>query len=177
VVIKERGSVTMSKILQKYIGISAGVTNYNFTTVTESWELDKKSLITNVDFSFNVKNNKYTSSGSTYYSKPSISVTMKLYDEQRVLLGSYRLGNLSISSDRVDSKSSNGSQVIDLNDVKYIELIATGKRTVTSDISRCNCTVHYQEDWASEYIKNKVYDVIINNKYIQEYVTTGGVDE
>jgi hypothetical protein len=167
----------MSKILEKNISINAKVTSYSSETVTSLWELDKKSLITKLDFNFTVKNNNYSSSGSSVYSTADISVTIKFYDEQNKQLGSYKLGSLKISGYPERSKNSNGSQVIDLNDVKYIELIAKGKRSITSDVARCNCTVYYQEDWASEYIKNKVYDAIINNKYIQEYVVIGGVNE
>jgi hypothetical protein len=145
-------------------------TTYNETYIAE-YTLDKPSLIKKIDYTLHAEKWNYTNG------KGVITSFLQLYDESDTLLSEYELGSLSVSvGESVNtSKTRTESLEINLSKVKYIRLKSIGHKYKGK--ASIDATIYYQENFASTKIKDSVFNRIINNKYIQEYVTTGGVDE
>lgn len=150
--------------------------NGSFTEVKKI-ELNKQSTVLSAILDFNLKRNRMNT-GSTVSVRP----TVNFYDKNNNLLDSV---SYSFTWNKSKDKTTDGKKQfqenfnnINLEKVKYIEL--SSKYSITSaggPSQTITCTVNYEEPKVSETIKNSVLNTILNNKYIQEYVVIGGVDE
>lgn len=152
----------MAELLNKTL--KTRIASETNVTVSDKQELNKQSTISHVEI---VEYGRTGTWSSNVYL--SVKANLNFYDKNNNLIKTQALNEIYL---RTTDKKINRSYTInniDLNKVKYIELVMSGL-TKGSWEAYYQCTVYYEESQASEIIKDSVIETIKNHELIQYVV-------